>query len=216
MTRDLRYWDRFSGRPYDVLEKITPQAKYASLIGRALDLRPGDRVLDLGCGTGMNLAALREAVGPEGRVHAVDYSPRMVAKARARVARHGWDNVEVVPGDATALDLAPDFDGVLASFSLSATQDVVAAVATAHRALRPGGRLFAPDMRLVPRGPGAPLIRSLGLLYRLVANWTGVDVLDAVRARFGDAHLVNGDGEPVDRLPAAAPVVMIVAEKRAA
>lgn len=93
---------------------------------------------------------------------------------------------------------------MLASFSISATQDVPATVANIHRALKPGGRLFAPDMHLVT----VPLRWSLGLVYRLVARWTGVDVLDTVRATFGAATVVNGS-----RIPAAAPVLMITAVK---
>jgi hypothetical protein len=66
---------------------------------------------------------------------------------------------------------------------------------------------------LVPRGLGAPVMWTLGLVYRLVANWTGVDVLDTVRARFGSASAVNGQGEPLARIPTFAPVVMITATK---
>lgn len=214
MTRDVRYWNRVSGRPYDALERMTSPVTFGRLIVRELGLRLGDRVLDLGCGTGMNLPALREAIGHDGYLHAVDYSPGMVTKARARVARHGWDNVTVEQGDATALELAQSsFDAVLASFSISATQNVPATVDNIHSALRPGGRLFAPDMRLVPRGLSAPVIWTLGRIYRLFARWTGVDVLDTVRARFGQAELVNGEGKRLTRLPPAAPVVLIVAEK---
>lgn len=100
----------------------------------------------------------------------------MVTKARARVARHGWDNVTVNEDDATTLDLASGgFDAVLASFSISATQNVPATV-----------------------------------------DWTGVEVLDTVRARFGEAELVNAEGKRLTRLPPAAPVVLIVAEKHPA
>jgi ubiquinone/menaquinone biosynthesis C-methylase UbiE len=52
-----------------------------------LGLNPGDRVLEIGCGTGRNLPYLREAVGPEGRIYGVDLSAGMLAKARALCAR---------------------------------------------------------------------------------------------------------------------------------
>lgn len=214
MARDLRYWDRVSGKPYTVLERVVPHAEFGRLAVRVLGLRPGHRVLDVGCGTGMNLPALREAVGPDGHVHGVDYSQKMVARARARVATHGWDNVTVAHGDATRTELEPNaYDAVLASFAISAMQDVPAAVANIHGALRPGGHLFAPDMRLVPAGPSAPLTWTLGWIYRLFARWTGVDVLDTVHARFGEAWLVNGEGERLPHVPAAAPVVLIHAVK---
>src|SRR5205809_1501900 len=58
-----------------------------------LRLRPGDVVLDVGAGTGLSYAWLRDGVGPSGRVLAFEQSPEMFEQARLRVAREGWDNV---------------------------------------------------------------------------------------------------------------------------
>lgn len=208
MTRDVRHWDWVSGTPSRLVEKMSTQDAFWHLIRTTLQLRPGDRVLDLGCGTGAYLPVLRDAVGPDGHILAVDYSPKMVAKATARAA--DWDNVEVRHADATTIELdEAAYDAVLASFSISATQDVPATVANIHRALKPGGRLFAPDMHLVP----APLRWTLGLVYRLVARWTGVDVYGTIRTTFGAADVVNGHGTRLPRVPAYWPVLMITATK---
>jgi ubiquinone/menaquinone biosynthesis C-methylase UbiE len=213
VARDLRWWNRISGAPMDLAEKLPTREAFWHLVRVTLALRPGDRVLDLGCGTGQHLPVLRDAVGPDGHVLAVDYSPKMVARAEARAA--GWDNVEVRLADAATVELAPGaYDAVLASFSISATRDVPAVVENIHRALRPGGRLFAPDMHLVLRGASTPVIWLIRQLYRLVAGWTGVDVLATVRARFGSADAVNADGVPLPHLPAFAPVAMITATKQ--
>jgi SAM-dependent methyltransferase len=84
----------------------------------ALDLSRGDTVVEFGCGPGVNLSALREAVGPEGRVVGVDITGAMLRRARTRVERHGWENVSLVRGDATAPPVRAA-DAVLATFVTS-------------------------------------------------------------------------------------------------
>jgi ubiquinone/menaquinone biosynthesis C-methylase UbiE len=66
----------------------------------ALALAQGDTVVELGCGTGRNFEMLARAVGPGGRVIGVDISDAMLSRARRRVVRHGWSNVELVRSDA--------------------------------------------------------------------------------------------------------------------
>ena len=78
-----------------------------------LELAPGARVLDLGCGPGGSLPYLRQAVGPSGEVVGVEISPDVVVNARRRVARHRWGNVNVVEAAAETVALAGAFDGAL-------------------------------------------------------------------------------------------------------
>ncbi|MFJ6216996.1 class I SAM-dependent methyltransferase [Streptomyces sp. NPDC092296] len=113
------------------------------------DLRPGDRVLDLGCGRGAVLFAAVAAVGPDGYVAGVDLSPGMVRRTAAQAARAGLRNVSVRVDDAEDLGF-PDrsFEAVLSSFTLPLLPDPAAALAGAHRVLAPGGRLGL-------TGPGA-------------------------------------------------------------
>ena len=85
---------------------------------RALALDAGDTVVEFGCGPGVNIPALREAVGPTGRVVGVDISGGMLARARALVERRGWENVSLVRADATAPPVR-SADGVLATFVTS-------------------------------------------------------------------------------------------------
>lgn len=170
-----------------------------ALARRQLALQRGETVLDVGCGGGSHLEALRAAVGAEGRVIGLDYSPRMLARAREEVRRHGWDNVEVRRGDASRpafeqRDLGAGFaDAALASFALSAMPDVRAAAASVRAALRPGGRLLVLDVHLTR--PGI-LARLLGRVYRTLAGWSGEDVLTALRETFDTVDVPSGDGDP--------------------
>jgi demethylmenaquinone methyltransferase/2-methoxy-6-polyprenyl-1,4-benzoquinol methylase len=99
-----------------------------------LALGPGDHVLDMGCGTGASFPALRSAVGAQGGVTGVDLSEEMAAVARQRVFDAGWDNVEVLEGDATAVTLPADVDGIL--FFL--THDLTRLPAVVERAVAAG------------------------------------------------------------------------------
>lgn len=72
----------------------------------ALRLKPGDTVLDLGCGTGLNLPLIIDRVGPTGLVVGVDRSTEMLRMARRRVARHAWRNVRLLQADVADLSSA--------------------------------------------------------------------------------------------------------------
>jgi ubiquinone/menaquinone biosynthesis C-methylase UbiE len=146
---------------------------------RNLGLTGGEQVVDIGCGTGAMLAALRDEVGPGGRVVGVDYSPRMVAGARKVARDKGWINVEVLEQDASRDRYGhEEYDAAVALASLSAMPDVGTAVRLAHDALRPGGRLFVFDLRLVPWGNlfTRTMTRSLRWIYRMTAGFSGADV----------------------------------------
>lgn len=88
----------------------------------ALDLEPGDTVVEFGCGPGVNIPTLRDAVGPTGRVVGVDITGRMLGRARALVERRGWENISLVQGDAATPPIG-SADGVLATFVTSLFPD---------------------------------------------------------------------------------------------
>lgn len=115
-----------------------------------LALAPGERVLDVGCGTGLSFPLLVAAVGSEGRVVGVDASADMLTQAMRRVTEHGWTNVTVIRGDAAQLPDLVDgpFDAVLFAYSLAVIDDWVAAWSQARALLRPGGRAGVVDTDL--------------------------------------------------------------------
>jgi demethylmenaquinone methyltransferase/2-methoxy-6-polyprenyl-1,4-benzoquinol methylase len=148
---------------------------------RRLALQPGDRVLDVACGTGLNFPFIQETIGPAGRLIGVDLTPAMLAEAGKRVAAHRWSNVTLIEADAIALELSEPVDAALCTLAIGLMPDPSAAVEMMVGAVRPGGRALISDGRLVDRwyGPLAnPLLRWIG------NPW----VPPAVRDRYWAAH----------------------------
>ena len=79
----------------------------------ALQLQRGSRVLDVGCGPGGTFPYLVEAVGASGQVVGVEISPEVAINARKRIEANGWNNVQVVEGDAATVCLDGAFDGLV-------------------------------------------------------------------------------------------------------
>jgi SAM-dependent methyltransferase len=79
-----------------------------------LQPKPGDRVLDTGCGPGGSFPWLVDAVGPAGEVVGVEISPEIAINAKRRIEKNGWSNVRVIVADAKSVGLEGKFDGLLA------------------------------------------------------------------------------------------------------
>ena len=94
-----------------------------------LRLSLGERVLDVGCGSGGSFPYLVQAVGPHGRVVGVELSAASASHARRRAAENGWHNVEVVISAAESVELVAGYDGLL----MFAAPDVYASEAALDR-----------------------------------------------------------------------------------
>ncbi|HJR58893.1 MAG TPA: methyltransferase domain-containing protein [Vicinamibacterales bacterium] len=141
--RVQRYgWDKAAGE-YERYWQAQLAPAQDRLIALAA-LRPGERVLDVACGTGLVTFRAAELVGPSGSVVATDISDGMVGRLRQEAIRRGLDNLQAARMDAEALDL-PDasFDVALCSLGLMYVPDPVAALREMRRALKTGGRVVA-------------------------------------------------------------------------
>jgi SAM-dependent methyltransferase len=158
--------------------------QWGPVVAAAAEVRPGDRVLDVACGTGALTLAVAERVGREGSVVGLDANPEMLAVARRKPAAVEW-----LEGRAEALPL-PDasFDAVVSQFGLMFFDDRPAALREMMRVLRPGGRLAVAVCDGIERSPGYAAFA--GLLDRLF----GREVGDAMRAPFvlGEPERLHG------------------------
>jgi len=113
---------------------------------RALSLKPGDRVADLGAGSGYFTFRLARAVGPTGRVYAVDIDPDMIGLLTERAKKEDAPNVEVVAAKPDDPMLAPgSVDLIFTSDAYHHIQNRVAYFSNAAKVLRPGGRIAVLD-----------------------------------------------------------------------
>lgn len=137
---------------YDGLVRIFPllgarMGHYRRQAVSALALGRGDTVVELGCGTGLNFALLHEAVGAEGRIIGVDLTPEMLQRARERVARKGWTNVELVRCDVAEFPFPARVSAVLSTFALTLSPDYDDVVRRAASALAPDARFVLLDLK---------------------------------------------------------------------
>jgi demethylmenaquinone methyltransferase/2-methoxy-6-polyprenyl-1,4-benzoquinol methylase len=149
---------RKKAKHYDVTSRLYPipgypqQAQRVRAV-RALGLRPGDTVVDVCCGTGLNFPLLQEAIGPEGRIVGVDLTDAMLARAGERTEANGWRNVSLVQSDAAAFEFPPEVDAILSTYALSQVPDCGAVIAHGAAALSAGGRFVVLDLKVPARTP---------------------------------------------------------------
>ena len=146
-----RWWPTFERAAQTVNDRLVELA----------GLRAGDRVLDIATGSGEPALTAARAVGPSGRVIAVDMSPRMLAIARERVDAAGLTNVELVESDAESLRLdAHSFDAALCRWGLMFMTDLDGVLRAMHRALKAGGRFATAVWSVADKVPICGLARD--------------------------------------------------------
>jgi phosphatidylethanolamine/phosphatidyl-N-methylethanolamine N-methyltransferase len=181
----LNAYRRYAG-VYDVLFGPVMEPGRRKVV-RALDCRPGDRILEVGVGTGLSLPLYPQDVNVVG----IDVSRPMLERARRRVARQRLRQVEAVQEmDAQAMEFGEaSFDKVVAMYVVSVVPDPRRAVEEMRRVCKPGGEIFivnhfrsAHPMLRLGEGMLAPLSKLAGFrpdldLHRFLSD-TGLTVLD--------------------------------------
>jgi ubiquinone/menaquinone biosynthesis C-methylase UbiE len=170
LGRTQRFYTRWA-RLYDLIAVYTPGmgSLRAAVIDR-LALKPGDTVVEMGCGTGANFPLLRQQVGPQGQVIGVDVSTGVLSVATDRIKRNGWANVHVVRGDATEPPVdRGDADAIFASLVAGMVTDPAGMVHDWADLVGSGGRLGLLDLAR-SSNPRARLLNGLFRRFVTTAN----------------------------------------------
>ncbi len=114
-----------------------------------LRLHPGDVVFDIACGTGLSFPLIEDRIGSEGRIIGIDLSPDMLAKARERVTREGWDNVTLIESAIEDAEIPGRADAALLHFAHD-TMRSPAAIENVVRHLKHGARVVAAGAKWAP------------------------------------------------------------------
>ncbi|HEY6299149.1 MAG TPA: methyltransferase domain-containing protein [Candidatus Binatus sp.] len=148
-----------------------------------LRLKDGDRVLDVGCGTGLSFTALENLVGADGSIVGIEQSPEMIERARARADDNNWRNIEFVSASVEEAAIPYAADAALFHF----THDIMRtpkAVGNVVSHLKPGARVVAAGLKWAPVRT-MPLnlfvwnaaLRSTSTLEGLARPWSNLETI---------------------------------------
>jgi demethylmenaquinone methyltransferase/2-methoxy-6-polyprenyl-1,4-benzoquinol methylase len=170
---------RKKAKHYDITSRLYPVPGYPQRGQRlravqALGLRPGDSVVDIACGTGLDFSLIEQVVGPEGRIVGVDLTDAMLAQAQDRIEANGWGNISLVQSDATEFDFPLEVDAILSTYALTQVPECGDVIARGAAALSRGGRWAVLDLKVPDNAPrwlmelGIALARPFGS----IDEWT--------------------------------------------
>jgi demethylmenaquinone methyltransferase/2-methoxy-6-polyprenyl-1,4-benzoquinol methylase len=167
---------RKKAKHYDLTSRLYPVPGYPQRAQRlraaqALQLRPGDSVVDVACGTGLNFSLIEQAIGPEGRVVGVDLTDAMLAQARHRMEARGWTNITLVQADAAEFDFPSGIDAILSTYALTQVPECGDVIARGAAALSRGGRWAVLDLK----APDHPPRRLADLAIALLRPFASID-----------------------------------------
>src|ERR1700704_587132 len=150
--------DRKKAKHYDITSRLYPAPGYPQRGQRlravqALGLRPGDSVVDIACGTGLNFPLIEEVIGPDGHIVGVDLTDAMLAQAHDRIETNGWGNVSLVEADAADFDFPTEVDAILSTYALSQVPECAEVIDHGAAALSEGGRWVVLDLKVPGNTP---------------------------------------------------------------
>jgi arsenite methyltransferase len=182
-----------------------PQSAIDRALGVANHLRfartePGDTVLDVGCGGGIDTILAARRTGPSGRVVALDFLPEMLERTAKAAAEAGLENVEPLEGDMEAIPLADDsVDQIISNGVINLAPRKARVMAECARVLRPGGGFCVSDLTVQGDLPPEILTRPAawaGCVSGALAEEDFVEKLE--RAGFNEVEILDREPLSVD------------------
>ena len=184
---------RKKAKHYDISSRLYPVPGYPQRAQRiratqALGLGPGDTVVEIACGTGLNFSLIEQAIGPDGRIVGVDLTDAMLAQAQHRIDTNGWSNVSLVQADAAEFDFPSEVDAILSTYALSHVPESGDVIAHGAAALSRGVRWVVLDLKVPYKAPrrltqlGIALVRPFGS----IDEWIGRRPWEEIRAAMRD------------------------------
>jgi demethylmenaquinone methyltransferase/2-methoxy-6-polyprenyl-1,4-benzoquinol methylase len=184
---------RKKAKHYDITSRLYPVPGYPQRTQRvraihALGLRPGDNVVEVACGTGLNFSLIEQAIGPDGRIVGVDLTDAMLAQARRRMEANGWSNITLAQADAAEFDFPTEVDAILSTYALSHVPQCGDVIANGAAALSRGGRWVVLDLKVPDNTPVwlAQLGVALGRPFASTDQWIARRPWEAIRTAMHD------------------------------
>jgi demethylmenaquinone methyltransferase/2-methoxy-6-polyprenyl-1,4-benzoquinol methylase len=182
---------------------------YRRMAVKALKLKPGDTVLELACGTGINFPLFQEYIGSTGRIIGVDLTDAMLEQAQKRVAKQGWDNVTLIQHDASTFQIPSQVNAIFSSFALSIFPDTEKVLAYIASALPLNGRLVLLELQIPTYWPSwiASAAVALMRLFAITDDWVVrrpwetirntikglLDNVEVTERFFGLTYIISGE-----------------------
>jgi ubiquinone/menaquinone biosynthesis C-methylase UbiE len=208
---------RKKAKHYDITSRLYPVPGYPQRTQRlqavrALRVRPGDTVIDMACGTGLNFRLLEKVVGPGGRIVGVDLTDAMLARAQDRIETNGWSNVSLVQADAAGFEFPAGANAILSTYAMTQVPECAEVIARGVKALSGGGRWVVLDLKVPGNTPGwlAQLGTATVRPFAAIDQWIMRRPWEAIRVAmqeeltdlswtelcFGTAFLAAGSRRP--------------------
>jgi len=170
---------------------------YRKMAIEALKLKPGDIVLELACGTGINFPLYQRYIGPKGSIIGVDFTDAMLEQAQKRVNNQGWKNVVLLQQDAATYLTPLPVNAIISTYALSIFPGPEQVLKNVFDRLLPGGRLALLELKIPSFWPVWLSTAAVGLMrpFALTDEWVNTRpwevIQETIKQLFRNVEIVE-------------------------